>query len=144
VDRERALFTQQVRYDAALHGVEILEFPPGLGHLMNPCDNYFHSYFKARYWNRVAQAQGPKPFTFMHKVALIEGAYYDMKELSIVHVFKHCGLIGDEDPAAVIDRLLAEGTSYPGYLKAAKLRFDNYALTHDIDFSGDYEESYSE
>jgi len=106
VDAEPALSTEGVVFALSSAGVEIDVFPPILGKFMDPCDEYFNSVFKRAYYKSVhldiANAKE-------RKYELMRQAYFGVPEEAVLHFFHHCGLIGNEDPESVMDRLLSEG-----------------------------------
>jgi hypothetical protein len=82
-----------------------LYFPPLLGHLMNPCDNSFHSSYKLKIQQKLVDFP---TLTRKEKLHIIEDAYYSCDELSIQAIFKHCGII-DRNPVKTMRQLVTEG-----------------------------------
>jgi hypothetical protein len=117
-DNERALNVKEVRELFAEHGVTIMNYPPYMGHLLDPCDNNFHSEERRRA-NELLTAEGG-PISGPRKMKILLEAYEGGAESSIRNYFRRVGLLGDEPAAAVVARLVEEGT-----LKAGS-RFVNY------------------
>lgn len=82
-----------------------LRFPALLGHLMNPCDNSFHSSYKLKIQQKLVNFPN---VTRAEKLRIIESSYYDCGELNVQALFKHCG-ITDGNPVKSIRRLVTEG-----------------------------------
>lgn len=80
-------------------------FPPQLGHLMNPCDNSFHSSYKLKIQQRLIDHP---QLTREEKLRIIEASYYDCSETNIQALFKHCG-ITEGTPTKTMRRLVSEG-----------------------------------
>jgi len=91
------------------NGVTVGYFPVGLGNLMNPCDNNFHSVFKRYYYRAL---EGLDHVSKQTKFYLAEEAYFKVKEDTITNYFRHCGLLGTKDPNHIVQELLREGV-YP-------------------------------
>lgn len=103
MDDESALHTEFVRELLRTNGVDLEVFPSGLGKIMNPCDEFFHSEFKRFYYKLVhenIQTAHERKYEFIRK------AYYSVSEETIKNYFYHCGLLGEEEPRLVIERLL--------------------------------------
>lgn len=114
-DAEAAFDTEDVRDFLASMGVTKLTFPKGLGHLMNPCDNEFHAEVKKRYYQLLAGLQtSTTKLDKETKFNFIKDAYYGGSEASIVSYFKLTGILGDEEPEHVMQRLLNLGVSLEG------------------------------
>jgi hypothetical protein len=107
-DHENAFDTPNVRAILEDMGVRKMNFPNGLGHLTDPCDNDFHSEEKARYHSIIAGLD-LSTLTLKQKVEAIHGAYFGGSEASITNYFHHCGLLGSERPEEVAKKLLGEG-----------------------------------
>jgi hypothetical protein len=103
VDSESALHTDFVRELLGSYGVEMEVFPPSLGKIMNPCDEFFHSPFKRFYYKLVHENLETAR---ERKYEFIRQAYYSIQEETIVKYFHHCGLLGNEEPSEVIERLV--------------------------------------
>jgi hypothetical protein len=117
-------------------GVMKLNFPPGLGHLTDPCDNNFHSEDKNRYYN-IISGLNLSELGFKDKCESIHSAYFNGKEDSIINYFFRCGILGDEDPKEIGRRLLSEGF-YPSSkfteVHDRQLReYNNWKLDSDSD-----------
>jgi len=80
-------------------------FPALLGHLMNPCDNSFHSSYKLKIQQKLINFPS---VTREEKLRIIETSYYDCGESNIQALFKHCG-ITDTNPVRSMRRLVTEG-----------------------------------
>ncbi len=106
VDSENALRTQNVLALLDGWGVKVGVFPPGLGKLMNPCDSYFHSLVKRRYYQLVNENVSS---AVERKLMLIRQAYFSVSENSILSFFEHCGIIGEKEPEDLVNHLLSEG-----------------------------------
>lgn len=106
-DNERAFDTELILDLLEDMGVEKLNFPLGLGHLMNPCDNEFQSEDKSRYYNIIA-GLNIMEMDLKKKCEAIHGAYYGGKEESIINYFHKCGILGNEDPEEIAKKLLGE------------------------------------
>lgn len=112
VDSESALGTEKVQKQLEGFGVRLIIYPKGLGHLMNPVE-LFNSEVKRRYWKILSEeCQGT--LDIQVQALTICQAYYGGKEKSIRDYFRHCGLIGTEDPLEVMKRLLFEGARPSG------------------------------
>jgi hypothetical protein len=103
VDAESALHTEFVRDLLGSYGVELEVFPASLGKIMNPCDEYFHSPFKRFYYKLVHENVET---SHERKYEFIRQAYYSIDEETIVEYFFHCGLLGNEEPRLVVERLI--------------------------------------
>jgi hypothetical protein len=96
------LHTEFVRDLLKSHGIELEVFPSSLGKLMNPCDEFFHSDFKSYYYKLVhenVQTAHERKYEFIRKA-------YSISEATIKNYFYHCGILGDEEPKLVIERLI--------------------------------------
>lgn len=104
-DNEKSFNTELVRLEMNFMGIEKLNFPIGLGHLMNPCDNEFHSEVKRRYYGYIKRLNATN-ITLTERLNLVEAAYFKTEESSILKYFRHCGILGNEDTEAIASRLL--------------------------------------
>lgn len=103
VDAESALHTEFVIDLLKIHGVDLEVFPASLGKIMNPCDEFFHSALKRNYYKQVhANIETARE----RKYEFIRQAYYSISEETIKNYFTHCGLLGEEEPRTVMERLL--------------------------------------
>jgi len=109
-DNEKSFQTDNVLDFLKSKGIIKGFYPPSFGHLMDPCDNSFHASMKMRYWHLV-DAETP-PINIVRRIELLHKAYYSEKEESIVKYFEKCGILGNEEPEIVINRLINEGL-YP-------------------------------
>lgn len=103
MDDESALHTEFVRDLLKSHGVDMEVFPASLGKIMNPCDEFFHSDLKRCYYKLVHENIAT---AHERKYEFIRRAYYSIPEETIKNYFFHCGLLGDEEPRLVMERLL--------------------------------------
>lgn len=107
VDAERALHTIDVEEKLRKYGVALEVIPKGMGIFLNPCDAYFHSNQKKRFWSKIAELSpdlSPQGF-----VDCICEAYFEVSSESISHYFRRCGLTGNVPLESVIENLLQEG-----------------------------------
>jgi GNAT superfamily N-acetyltransferase len=104
-DNESSLKTQLVEQMFNDGGIQHMCFPTNLGSFMNPCDNSFHSVFKHYYYTSLI---GYTHVDTPTKIRLAYNAYQKVKEKSIVHMFKHVGILGKNKKRALI-RLFTEG-----------------------------------
>ena len=86
--------------------IEILRIPKGMGHLFNPCDNYFHDYVKKKY--RQYQASHPLDAE-EKKIEDIRKSYYSVNESTIKKLFFLTGSLGTKPVEDVVDSVLVEG-----------------------------------
>lgn len=110
-DNEKAFDTELVKDLLEEMGILKLNFPIGLGHLTDPCDQEFHSEEKTRYYS-ILSGMDLSRMTLQAKCEAIHGAYYGGKEESIVHYFSRCGILGNREPNELAVKLLGEGI-YP-------------------------------
>jgi hypothetical protein len=85
-----------------------MNYPPYMGHLLDPCDNNFHSEERRRANELIASVGGP--ISGPKKMEILLEAYESGSEESIRNYFQRVGLLGDEPAAAVVSRLVSEGT----------------------------------
>lgn len=99
-------------------------FNPQLGHLEDPCDNLFHADVKRRYWKLVDNYADVSLYRQIH---LIHEAYFGVKKSSVQRYFERCGIIGNEAPSTVLDRLFFENL-YPqeAHLRTHKKQLKAY------------------
>jgi hypothetical protein len=108
LDNERAMNVKEVRDLLADRGVTVMNYPPYMGHLMDPCDNNFHSEERRRAEELLAAVDGP--ISGPKKMEILLKAYENGAESSIRKYFHRVGLLGDEAPEIVVARLVNEGT----------------------------------
>lgn len=108
LDNERALNIKEARDLLADHGVRIMNYPPYMGHLLDPCDNNFHSEERRRANELLGDIGGR--ITGPKKMKILLEAYESGSETSIKNYFRRVGLLGNEPAADVISRLVNEGT----------------------------------
>jgi len=107
MDNEASFKTEWVRDFFASKGILVKYFPVGLGNLMNPCDNNFHSVFKRYFYHLL---DGYQSADKSEKISLAVTAYFKVKETSIKHFFEHAGLINSSVSAeTIVHSLLSEG-----------------------------------
>lgn len=92
-------------------GIEKLNFPTGLGHLCDPCDNEFHADQKNRYYSLVAGLNS-STMNLQTKCEAIHSTYYSVGEASIRNYFLRCGILSNESAEAIATKLLGQGI-YP-------------------------------
>jgi hypothetical protein len=92
----------------AASGVTMMNYPSYMGHLMDPCDNNFHSEERRRANELLAMVDGP--ISGPKKMQILLEAYEGGSESSIRNYFFRVGLLGDEPPEEVVARLVSEGT----------------------------------
>ncbi len=105
-DNESSFKTKSVTKYLKRHRINVIYFPSYMNHLMNPCDNYFHSSLKRRYWSSI---DGIEKLSIETKIDKIRNSYYAEKESSIINYFRNCGIIGNTTPAEAVQHLLNEG-----------------------------------
>lgn len=109
-DNEASFKTQLVEDKLYENRIQHLFFPTYLGHLMNPCDSFYHSSIKARYWKYVGQEEEEGVSLSVEKmVKLIHRSVAEEKEESIQHYFEHCGITGSKSPEKSMKKLLSQG-----------------------------------
>lgn len=101
-DNLRSYFNRDFQDDLKLHNAELKPLPAAAGAWMNPCDNAFNHELKQHYrkCSRGSHAE---------MVAAIRESFHAIPDAHVVSYFRHCGIIGDEDPKKVAARLCAEG-----------------------------------
>jgi hypothetical protein len=109
MDNEASFKTDWVQSLFSSKGIIFGYFPVGLGNLMNPCDNNFHSVFKRNFYSLLA---GRYSLNKVTKFRLAKKAYYQVHEQSIKNFFSHVGLSSNRSPKYVVADLLTEGI-YP-------------------------------
>ena len=120
-DAENAFKTDFVVAYLDDKGIYSDHFPPGLGHLMNPCDQYYHASVKARYWRYIDEYRGK--VTMEDMVSCIHKAVFKEKGASIRNYFKSCGIVGsDKTPEEVMNHLIYEGLSPSKKYKSMHLK----------------------
>jgi len=72
-DNESSFKTEMIEEYLEEQGIESLQFPTYMGHLMNPCDNRFHSSAKFRYWQLISKH---RRLSYQTKIDAIVTAYY--------------------------------------------------------------------
>jgi hypothetical protein len=82
-DNEAAFDTDLVTAFLKEMGVEKLNFPVGLGHLTDPCDNEFHAEEKRRYY-RILGGLDISTMTLKTKLEAIHGAYFSIGDFSSI------------------------------------------------------------
>lgn len=102
LDNLKAHHSMMITEEMKSAGVKVLYFPNHGGALLNPCDNSFHAEVKARYYRKDRSNHGLM-------LDAIREAIFETKEESIKHYWTHCGILSQEDPKHIVDRLLAEG-----------------------------------
>ena len=105
-DAENSFDTDVVKATMLEMGVEMEHFPPGFGHLMDPCDCYYHSHLKSRYYRLLAEDPDNNA---ERKLLLIYQAYYEMPDDLPFRFMLHTGILGEEAPLSVVERLISEG-----------------------------------
>jgi transposase len=105
-DNEASFKTEAVKKLLKENEILVMYFPSYLNHLMSPCDNYFHSSMKRRYWWTINNKVN---ITYNEKIEAITKAYFAETEDSIINYFKNCGIIGTKKPKEVMKKLLKEG-----------------------------------
>jgi hypothetical protein len=127
-DNERSFNTPKVLEKMLNMGILKLNFPVGMGHLMNPCDNEFHNEMKKRYYLKLSDLDSMKA-PLSYRIEAIYDAYYDAKEESVQKYFVHNGILGTEDPTLVSKRLLNKGI-YPAkkFENFHKAQIEKYRL----------------
>jgi hypothetical protein len=107
LDNEPSLNIKEARKTLAECGVTVMNYPPYMGHLLDPCDNSFHSEERRRAKDLLTAAgasiSGPK------KMEIILDSYESGSEESIRNYFRRVGLLGDEPAEEVVSRLVEEG-----------------------------------
>lgn len=78
------------------------------GQVTDPCDADHHGSNRARINALLLQRSSTKPLTGDEKIAIMSEAYQSATESSIRDHFRHCGLIGDEDPTVAASRLIED------------------------------------
>ncbi len=115
-------------------GVEKLNFPPGFGHLCDPCDNNFHSEEKKRYYNIIA-GLNISELSFQTKCESIHSAYFNGKEDSIINYFLRCGILGNQEPSEIANKLLGEGyypsPKFDAFHEQQRSAYNNWKLEPD-------------
>jgi hypothetical protein len=108
-DAEKSFHTEAVNDYLADKGIYADQFPAGLGHLMNPCDSYYHSSIKARYWRYIDELEGEVSLENM--IACIHKAVAREREESIRNYFKGCGIVGNKPAEEIMNHLIYQGLS---------------------------------
>jgi hypothetical protein len=85
--------------------VTFLQFPTGLGHLMDPCDSHFHSDVKRQYHSKLHSLNSLQP-TFSETLHAAVHAYYSTSESSIRNYFIRLGYLGTRDPTTIMHEIL--------------------------------------
>lgn len=114
-DAENSFSTVVVQATMLEMGVELEHFPAGLGHLMDPCDCYYHSHLKSRYYRLLSEDPDENS---ERKLLLIYQAYYEMPDDLPFRFMLHTGILGVEEPVSVVERLLSEGQHCSGVWKS--------------------------
>lgn len=113
-DNEGAVNTPLIRENYELSDIGLRNFPPLMGHLMNPCDNRYHSDVDKYLRPQIDWLNSSFQFTTELQLRAAGNAVHSVKPESIVNYFRDCGLIPDpmngqyEDPSSVMNRLLGE------------------------------------
>jgi len=105
-DNESSFKTEKVEEYLERNDITPLNFPSYMGHLMNPCDNYFHASAKFRYWQLISKIYD---LDYQSKIDAIVSSYYGERKESILAYLENCGLRGERDPVQVVRHLLKEG-----------------------------------
>ena len=107
VDAEAALQTIDVTDKLRKYGVAVIAWPPIVGKLMDPCDSYFHSVEKRKYWKDIAM--DPRKRSPQEMALAIRESYYSVPGSAVKDFFLRTGIIGNEDQGDVIENLMKEG-----------------------------------
>lgn len=108
-DAEKAFNTELVNDLIEHKNLYSIHFPPGMGHLMNPCDQYYHASVKTRYWRFIDEL---KSVSIESMINCIHKAVKKEKEKSIRNYFRSCGIIDSEKtPEEIMNHLLYQGLS---------------------------------
>lgn len=105
-DNESSFLTKRAADDLEAAGVRHETFPTYLGQLFDTCDNSFHSVFQHIFEELLCEYQEP---TIVEKIQCAKRAYESVSREAVQNMFRHCGLVGDERPEQVVQRLVHEG-----------------------------------
>jgi hypothetical protein len=133
-DHENAFDTEAVRDKLAAMGVAKLNFPNGLGHLTDPCDNEFHSVQKNRYYSIIAGLDIAQ-LSFQSKIEAMHSSYYAVGEDAVRNYFLRCGILSDEKPENLAKKLLGEciyvSEGFAEFHREQGLAYANWRLNPD-------------
>jgi hypothetical protein len=108
LDSEKAMKVARVRDLLDSVNIFLHNLVPSTGHVTDPCDADFHGSNRARINTLLLQRSSTTPLTGDEKMSILSEAYQAATESSIRDHFRHCGLIGDEDPTMVASRLIED------------------------------------
>lgn len=108
--------------------IHLHNFVPCTGHLTDPCDNNFHGSDRARINATIAARQSFAPVSGDEKMEILRDAYQQATADAIRDHFRHCGLLGQEDPRAVASRLFDDHNrrAVMNYEKHHRVQLEEY------------------
>jgi hypothetical protein len=106
MDRSNSFTSVEVQNMLDDAGVLFLYYPAGWGSLLDVCDNSIFAWIEREHYKRLVAEPVVTPAV---TVRCWYDAYNSVPESQIINCYRHVGILGDEDPSAVVARLSEAG-----------------------------------
>lgn len=124
-DGERSFKTVDITARFEALGIKHITFPSNLHHLLNPCDNNYHSILQRRYYQNLSNSTSTK---LCHSEKLMKALYAhnSISNDTIISLFRHCGLTSPLSAERIVYQLTNESIYEKEGLQNRKQQIECY------------------